>query len=363
MTKGDAEVREGRPLVGEAGAAAGGAEPLVSVIVPVYNTEEYLGSCVRSILAQTYTNLEVLLVDDGSTDGSGTLCDQLASSDSCVHVVHQANAGQAAARNYGIENCHGEYVLFCDSDDELEPNCIEVAAGALGSSGCNLLRYRYSAIDEAGLPTAYPYGDESTCPVGTISGADSVIALLDRKLENFVWCFLAKRSLYLESGIRFPVGRKFEDMAIYYQVLLAAGEVLFLPDRLYRYRQREGSTLHAVGVQTLLDKLWVLRQRSDYIERRAPELRDVCRAKTFSELPGLYVNMLYFRELPAERMVARQQIRGDIQLGQLSATEGITGTNRLLLVLIKLRIVDALAPLVRALRGNQRISDFVFGRM
>lgn len=338
-------------------------EPLVSVIVPVYNTRQFLASCVQSILGQTYSNLEVLLVDDGSTDGSGALCDRLASGDPRVRVVHQANAGQAAARNYGIEHCRGEYVLFCDSDDELEPSCIEVAVDALASSGCNLLRYRYSAIDEAGLPTAYPYGDESECPVGSISSADSVIALLDRKLENFVWCFLAKRSLYLESGIRFPVGRKFEDMAIYYQVLLAAGKVLFLPDRLYRYRQREGSTLHAISVQTLLDKLWVLQQRTAYIHNHAPELTDVCRAKTYSEYPGLYVNMLFYKDLPAERKAARGEIRQSIQLGQVRATQGITGANKALLVLIKLRIVDFFSPVVRALRGNKRITDFVFGRM
>ena len=338
-------------------------EPLVSVIVPVYNTRQFLASCVQSILAQTHSELEVLLIDDGSTDGSGALCDQLAAEDSRVRVVHQANAGQAAARNYGIEHCRGEYVLFCDSDDELEPNCIEVAMSALLPIGGTLARFRYLAVDEAGQPIESPWGDESESPVGLVSGTEACASLFRRKFENFTMLFLAKRSLYLKSGIRFPVGRKFEDMAIYYQVLLAAGKVLFLPDRLYRYRQREGSTLHAMSVQTLLDKLWVVQQRAAYISEHAPELAGVCRAKTYSEYPGLYVNMLFYKDLPAERKAARKEIRQSVQLGQVRTTQGITGANKALLVLIKLRIVDFFSPVVRALRGNKRITDFVFGRM
>ena len=97
-------------------------QSLISVIVPVYNVKEYLNTCVESILNQTYENLEVILVDDGSTDGSGEVCDSYAKTDTRVQVLHTKNGGQAAARNRGIEVSKGEYLTFIDSDDSMERN-------------------------------------------------------------------------------------------------------------------------------------------------------------------------------------------------------------------------------------------------
>ena len=104
---------------------------MVSVIVPVYKVEPYLDRCVRSILAQTYRDLEIILVDDGSPDRCGEMCDQYAALDGRVRVIHQNNAGQAAARNAGLEECHGEYVSFVDSDDEIDPQMISILEPAI----------------------------------------------------------------------------------------------------------------------------------------------------------------------------------------------------------------------------------------
>ena len=100
---------------------------LISVIVPVYNAEKYLADCVQSIISQTYRNLEIILVDDGSKDSSGSICDSFAEKDSRIKVIHQENAGVSAARNHGLDECHGEYVSFVDSDDYYSTNLFESA--------------------------------------------------------------------------------------------------------------------------------------------------------------------------------------------------------------------------------------------
>ena len=100
-------------------------DALISVIVPVYNVEQYLTKCLESIVSQTYTNLEILLIDDGSTDGSGEICDRFASKDSRISVIHKANGGVSTARNLGMELCTGEYIMFVDADDYLSKNAIE----------------------------------------------------------------------------------------------------------------------------------------------------------------------------------------------------------------------------------------------
>ena len=99
--------------------------PLISVIVPVYKVEQYLHRCVDSILAQTYTNLEIILIDDGSPDRSGAICDEYAAKDSRIRVIHQKNAGLGAARNAGLDVCSGEYIAFVDSDDTLPEDALE----------------------------------------------------------------------------------------------------------------------------------------------------------------------------------------------------------------------------------------------
>lgn len=111
-------------------------QSLISVIVPVYNVKEYLNTCVESILNQTHENLEVILVDDGSTDGSGEICDSYAKTDTRVQVLHTTNGGQAAARNRGIEVCKGEYLTFIDSDDSMEPGIDRNAVSCTEKERC-----------------------------------------------------------------------------------------------------------------------------------------------------------------------------------------------------------------------------------
>mgnify|MGYP003175335838 FL=1 len=129
------------------------ATPLVSIIIPVYNAEKYLRYCVDSILQQSYTNLEVILVDDGAKDSSPSICDDYAQSDSRVTVIHQPNGGIAKAQNTGLDAAHGDYIAFADNDDILDSRNIELLLHALKSTDADMSKGRWRQFGVSQLPT------------------------------------------------------------------------------------------------------------------------------------------------------------------------------------------------------------------
>ena len=209
---------------------------LVSVIVPVYNIRPFLPYCLRSIAAQTYRNIEVILVDDGSTDGSGELCDEFASSDSRFKVVHQPNGGQSSARNAGFSLCSGEWVAFVDGDDFMHPEYIRYLLEAAVSTGSSLSVCEYEPVSDYNVPM--PDDGE---PVATVDDSD---ALLGKMLSGLkvqymtVWGKLFKRSLI--APFRFK-DRKCEDTEYLSQVFPTVDRAAHIRNRLYFYYSRPGS--------------------------------------------------------------------------------------------------------------------------
>lgn len=124
--------------------------PIISIIVPVYNVEKYIDKCINSILHQTYTNIELLLIDDGSPDKSGIICDAYAQQDCRVQVFHEQNAGVSAARNIGINNAKGEFITFVDSDDWLELDCIERSLNIVNKNNLDLLQFSSKRVNDKG---------------------------------------------------------------------------------------------------------------------------------------------------------------------------------------------------------------------
>ena len=180
--------------------------PLISVIVPVYNVEPYLRRCVDSILRQTYRNLEILLVDDGSTDRSGTICDACAQQDTRVKVIHQKNGGLSAARNCGLETARGEYISFVDSDDLINDRMIETLYRDLAGQGADIsaVGYRMFENQEELRP------EEITAPVQCMTGKEALRRILvSEEIGDFAWNKLYKKILF--QTIRYPEGRVFED--------------------------------------------------------------------------------------------------------------------------------------------------------
>ena len=214
-------------------------EPLLSVIVPVYNVEDFLDQCLDSIVNQTYRNLEILVVDDGSTDGSGALCDQWAQRDARIRVIHQANGGLSAARNTALDVMSGELVMMVDSDDVLHPESILVLK--------DLLQQHHADIAVGGY---IPFtGDKPEWPTTTAEDSvrgynqqEALLAVLYQQgLTHSAWGRIYKSSLF--DDIRYPVGRYYEDFAIIYPLLKKCQRVVQLNRPLYGYRQRENSIL------------------------------------------------------------------------------------------------------------------------
>lgn len=213
------------------------SEPLISIVIPVYNVEDYVEKCIRSVVAQTYTHLQILVIDDGSTDSSGAICDRLATTDSRIQVIHTANAGLSAARNVGIRHALGEYIAFVDSDDWIEPNMYE---------------FLYKAIvkDNLDIAVASHYIDRGDKVIfrqkknvrrTTILDRSGAIHLLmrDKVLHNYAWDKLYRRTLF--EGLEYPEGWLYEDIAFTYRVVNRIDRMGIYPTPLYHYTVRPGS--------------------------------------------------------------------------------------------------------------------------
>lgn len=219
--------------------------PVISVIVPVYNVESYLRQCIDSILAQTFTDFELILVDDGSPDNCGAICDEYAEQDSRIVVIHQANQGVSAARNAGVdwvfENSDSQWITFVDGDDVLMPTMFEIL-------------FRETVKHQADITITNPVTfseDKQLEQEGKYIGATSCVT--GKELLNFfyngediisvaVWGKLFRRNLF--RNLRFPVGKIHEDEATTPILLFNAERVAIIRSWLYGYRQREGSIMH-----------------------------------------------------------------------------------------------------------------------
>lgn len=209
---------------------------LISVIVPVYNVEKYLKECVDSLINQTYKNIEIILVDDGSTDGSSLICDEIAKKDDRIQVYHKKNGGLSDARNYGIEKAAGSYICFVDSDDYVEKDYINSMFQNIKKYNTRIAACGYCHLYENGgikeinfqnIKKIY-YGDEAQKYLNIIGyfNVSSCNKLFEKKLFN---------------DIRFPVGKKSEDWFVMYKLIEKANSIYYDSDSKYIYRQRAGS--------------------------------------------------------------------------------------------------------------------------
>lgn len=230
---------------------------LVSVVVPVYDAGMHLEPCVRSILAQTHANLEVILVNDGSADGSGAICDRLAAEDRRVRVVHQPNGGIAAAQNAGLDLAIGDLITFCDNDDLMAPRMLERLVDLIESTGADMSCCRWRNIGASqGTAEMRSHADD---PFGEYVVFDdpavayqTVFSLAYRRLwraelryfSEANWGKLYRSELF--EGIRFPVGRYAQDVAVAMVLYARMGKVVSCSDALYYWLQRGDSVSHAL---------------------------------------------------------------------------------------------------------------------
>lgn len=241
---------------------------MISVIIPVYNVEAYLEQCVKSVLSQSYEALEVLLIDDGSTDGSGALCDQFAQADSRVRVIHQKNGGAAAAKNAGLRMAQGEFLSFLDSDDYLEENAYRYMVDILEETGADAV--------QCGFRNVYVDGVEK---MGTAIGRQMLSAEDYLRLYTTDWtCGLLWDKLYrraLAQGVFFEEGHIIDDEFFTYRLMMAAETVVRDEAVVCNYRQRRSGVMRSAesARRIVLDKLCYLPLRRETVTKAYPRLQ------------------------------------------------------------------------------------------
>ena len=214
----------------------------ISIIVPVYNVEKYLAECVDSITKQTYQNLEVILVDDGSTDRSGAICDQFARMDNRIIVIHQKNRGISASRNAGLQIATGDYIGFVDSDDVIHPQMYQWLIQAMKETDTDVTICHELAFCE----DTCVFSQMTSFHIERIEDKRQVFMHFMDKWTgpiNFVWNKLYKRKLW--EGLRFKENIKMEDMYIQPELMNRIERAVWIKEALYGYRQRPGSTMNS----------------------------------------------------------------------------------------------------------------------
>lgn len=243
---------------------------LVSVIVPAYNVEKYLEKCINSIINQTYSNLEIILIDDGSPDKCGIICDEYAKKDKRIKVIHQKNAGLSAARNTGIENANGKYISFVDSDDYLSNDYIETLYNLLVKTDSDVSAVNYLRVNE-----------DDDNPIRNITAKNENVIIYENKdvvkemlikktFQNIVWNKLYKREII--GNHRFPKGINYEDIYFSYEVLTEAKKIAYTNRECYFYLKRESSISRVSSEKNLLDFLYVVFYKYNGIKNRFPDL-------------------------------------------------------------------------------------------
>ena len=255
---------------------------LISVVIPVYNVEKYLPQCLESVIKQSYKNLEILVVDDGSADDSGSICDTYAKKDERITVFHTENNGLSAARNYALDRATGDYIAFLDSDDWLEPDAYSVLLKEVMNTGADIVHFRF--YQEFVNSTRESFGSGNRF----IVEGDSILRalLLGKKVSDDVWDKFYKASLF--KTVRYPEGRIFEDKATTYQLVKQAERLVYLPEFLIHYRNRNNSLSNIHSMKSLVDYWLAYRERFETLGAVSQEYYQIALAEAVGAISRMW---------------------------------------------------------------------------
>lgn len=232
--------------------------PAISVIIPVYNVAAYLEQCVQSVRSQNFSDWELIMIDDGSTDGSSELCDRFAQDDARIRVQHQANSGVAVCRNKGIQLAQGEWVCFVDSDDWLDSNYLQILyenALSLQADVCICGRLEEHTNAQRSLPI---------CKEITImTSTEAVKAVYRRDLQSCLWATILRKDILQEPV---PLLSRYEDHAVFYKWLSHANKIALLPATPYHFRVRKSSLMHRTGNNDEHELMPIVCEMYQYIQ-------------------------------------------------------------------------------------------------
>lgn len=243
--------------------------PLISVIVPIYKVEKYLTRCVDSILEQTYSNLEIILVNDGSPDNCGGMCDNYASRDARVKVIHKENGGLSDARNAGLGIASGEFIFFIDSDDFMDTDTLEYLYDVVSSNNSEIATITSNNFDEG---TDYQQKELSGGDAAVVNASSAEAlnrALYDEGVTLHSWGKLYHKDLFRD--VRFPVGKIFEDVGTTYKLFAHANRISISPLKKYHYLLRRGSIVRSGFYPGMMDAIEFAAEMVEFSMSSQPE--------------------------------------------------------------------------------------------
>ena len=296
-------------------------KPLISVIIPIYKAEKYVEKCVKAVQNQTYENLEIILVDDGSPDESGKICDRLATEDSRIRVLHKENGGAATARNAGLNVMTGAYIAFVDADDYMELHYIETLYNTLSQKHAQVAICSFKTVDEAGNPVSIDsLHDESWDVNISVAGADGIEVFTGNEIilqdlqghwEHVApWGKLYQADLF--EGVRYPKWPAYEDEPVFIRVFDKVEVAVASKDRLYYYVQHAGSlmnTAYSEKQRSTTIKMW--HERIEYYSDNTPrhkELRN-CVLQAFVAWNVLFLSLHAHEMTKEQKAELKREIR------------------------------------------------------
>lgn len=266
-------------------------DELISIVIPVYNVEKYLSRCIESVINQTYKNLDIILVDDGSTDNSGMICDEYANRDKRIRVIHKINVGLSSARNTGIEKCKGKYITFIDSDDWIELDFIEYMYEPFKTKNVDISISRL-IVSYQNKNNKIINRKSKTYPQLWISDKNIAIEmLLYRKVFTNSACGKLYKKLIFDN-IKFPVGRIYEDFAILYKIIDLCNCICIQEKSGYHYFVRDGSILNSKFKKKDLDLIDFSSKMINDISYKYPKCIKAAKARFLETNLELFIKLI-----------------------------------------------------------------------
>lgn len=255
---------------------------LISIIIPVYNAEKYIEKCLASVLNQTYKNIELHVIDDGSTDNSGAICDRIAKDDNRITVYHIPNSGPSIARNTGLDHVNGAYITFIDADDFVSERYIEILY-----KGCIESQAEIAVCDFIRAGAFYNF-QEGKRMSQCVTGREAVMLQFTGYAENMVICCAKLYKSTLWETLRFPEGRQNEDISISFLVQYAAKKIILVHQILYVYYQSENSIMRCEFSKKHLDVLKAYWERYEFFKSCDQKLADMSLRSYYNRLVRAY---------------------------------------------------------------------------
>lgn len=287
--------------------------PLISIIVPVYNTERYLTECLNSIVHQTYTNIEIIIVDDASTDNSCKIITTFQCKDSRIkYIRHNINRGICQARNTGLSHCNGEYIAWCDSDDVLHPSFIECLYTYLTMYDADFIECQ-SISDFKYEPNLLDVLGDIKVTIGDAN--DFLIRFATHKLQTSLWSKMFKKNLF--DQFRFPIGRLYEENYFYTVLYYRLNKAVYISAPLYFYRKRLNSIMNTFRIRELKEGLMVVILFINFASQLHGRAKKIFQQKALKILIGYWqriaaINATLTQKIKCIKLIARFMRKTDV---------------------------------------------------